>query len=125
MIGRYGPDQLNLTLFLLFLVLALAATLTGFFALTIVSYVPFFVSVFRMLSRNIKARRRENDRFLTVITPLKTRVKRRFTALREIKTHKYFACPGCKKSLRVPRGKGRLQITCPKCGLRFMRNSGK
>jgi len=76
-----------------------------------------------MLSRNIKRRRAENDRFLRYWWPVRTKASRSLSLARQRKTHKFFKCPGCGNTLRVPRGKGKLQITCPKCGERFSRKT--
>ncbi|MDR3210241.1 MAG: hypothetical protein LBT36_06425 [Oscillospiraceae bacterium] len=124
MSGRYGPDQLNVALIVLALLLSIAGSLAGLPFLPYISYLPLAFALFRLLSRRIEARRRENDRFLRYWAPFRTRAKRRVTSFRDRRTHKYFACPGCRNTLRVPKGRGKLQITCPRCGERFIRNSG-
>lgn len=114
MMGRYGPDQLNVALIIASFAFSLGAA--AFSYLIYVSYLLLFLALYRMLSRNIQKRRAENDRFLRFWSPLKQRWKNR-------KTHKYFRCPSCRNTLRVPRRKGRLQITCPKCGERFIKKT--
>jgi DNA-directed RNA polymerase subunit RPC12/RpoP len=123
MSGRYGPDHLNVALIILSFLLGIVSSLSRLRLLTYVSYVPLALAVIRLLSRNIPSRRRENDRFLRYWSPLKTRAKHGITRFRERKTHAYFKCPACRKPLRVPRGKGKLQITCPKCGERFVKKT--
>ncbi len=119
MIGRYGPDQLYFALFITAVIFSILAGITGFSLLTVVSYVLLIYAMFRMLSRNITRRRAENDRFLRVWWPIKIWFKNRLTRVKSGRTHRFFKCPGCRNVLRVPRGKGRIQITCPKCGQRF------
>lgn len=127
MIGRYGPDHLNTALIVLALVFGLAGRVTRLTFLFTFSYLPLFLALFRMLSRNIPARRAENDRFLRHYWPVRMkiagRVKNISIRLKSRKTHKFFRCPSCKNLLRIPRGKGRVQVTCPKCGERFIKKT--
>ena len=76
-----------------------------------VAYVPLIWSLFRMYSRNIEARRRENAAFQRVLTQLKDR------------DHRYYHCPKCRQTVRVPRGRGKINIRCPKCGEQFVKKS--
>jgi len=125
MIGRYGPDHLNTALIVLAIVFGLIGRLTGLTSFFAFSYLPLFLALFRMLSRNIPARRAENDRFLRYYWPVRTKIANRVKTLsirvKQRKTHKFFRCPSCKNLLRIPRGKGRVQVTCPKCGERFIK----
>jgi uncharacterized paraquat-inducible protein A len=123
MAGRYGPDHLNTALVVLALVIGFVSSLVQFVYLVYLSYLIFALALFRMLSRNIPRRRAENDRFLRFYSPVKQRIKAFFRRLKERKTHAFFKCPSCKNRLRVPRGKGKLQITCPKCGERFIKKT--
>ena len=80
-------------------------------------------AIVRSLSRNVYARRRENDRFLRYWWPVRTKLSGFFRRLKCSKTHKFFKCPGCGNMLRVPKGKGKIEITCPRCGERFRRKT--
>ena len=123
MAGRYGPDHLNVAMIVLSLVLYLLFVILHFVVLMYISYGILAFSVFRMLSRNITRRRAENDRFIRYWWPVRTKVSRSWSNIRHGKTHKFLKCPGCKNTLRVPSGKGKIQITCPKCGERFIKKS--
>lgn len=132
--GRYGTDQLSR--FLATVVLLLFAAewiLNRFLALPgvlrflqvagIVNAVLLFVIYFRTFSRNIPARYAENQRFLG----LKDRISSFFgggnhTARNRIEYHIY-KCPKCSQKIRIPRGKGRIIVRCPKCGTEFMKQS--
>ena len=109
MYGRYGTDTLNL-------VLIVAAFLCNLFGrnyiLYLISLALITLALLRMFSRNIAARRRENE-WLTGL------FKRRPDA----KTHRHFACPKCHQKVRVPKGKGKIMITCPKCGEKFAKKT--
>lgn len=120
MYGRNGTDQLNMALLAAYLVILLLEALLGRFgavrmALEAVTAVLAVLVLFRTFSRNLTKRRAENERFLAWWLPVKQRVsgarQRRLD-----KEHKYFTCKHCKTICRVPAGKGRIEITCPKCG---------
>ena len=116
MAGRYGSDRLNQCLLGAALVLILIGWLGGKAAaglnvLSLLAYVPLVWSIFRMYSRNIEARRRENAAFL------------RFFSRLTDKQYRYFRCPGCRQMVRVPRGKGKINIRCPKCGRQFIKKT--
>jgi ribosomal protein L37AE/L43A len=125
MLGRYGSDALNLALILTALVLSVAARFIPVPLVGYLPYLPLFYALFRLFSRNIPRRRAENDRFLRATSGVRRRFGRTRAAVRDRKFYRYFSCPACKKTLRVPRGKGKLAITCPKCGERFYRDSGR
>ncbi len=107
MYGRYGSDQLTIFLLIAGVVLALLGSFSKLTWLGFLAYVPLIYSIFRMYSRNIYKRRAENAKFLSLFNRLKDRRNR------------YFSCPRCRQKIRVPRGKGRIRITCPSCGERF------
>ena len=123
MMGRYGPDHLNIAMIVVSLVLNLLSAIVGFPPLMYVSYLFLLLALFRMLSRNITRRRAENDKFIRYWWPVRTRVRRIFANIRHGKTHRFIKCPGCGNTLRIPKGKGKLQVTCPKCGERFIKKT--
>ena len=123
MMGRYGPDHLNIAMIIVSLVFNLLHGIIRFPLLAYISYVFIVLAVFRMLSRNIARRRKENDRFIRYWWPIRTRISRSWANVKHRKTHRFIKCPGCSNTLRVPKGKGSLQITCPKCGERFIRKT--
>ena len=119
MYGRNGVDQLNRALAAAYLILFFGGTLVSgvlksellatIFAT--VENVVMLLLIFRMFSKNLAKRRAENAKFLQLVWwPL----KRKFTAVKD-REHKYFTCPNCRTVCRVPRGKGKIVITCPKC----------
>jgi len=119
MIGRYGGDQLSIALIILSVLLTLAGELASLPILIFMSYFPLLACVFRMLSRNIEKRRKENYKFTMLINPVYSWLKKKTKHVKDAKTHRYFKCPNCKTELRVPKGKGRIRITCPKCKTEF------
>jgi len=123
MSGRYGPDQLNMALIVLGLILGIAADIAQTAFLSMLSYIVLVYVIFRFLSRNIAKRRRENDRFLRYWWPVRQKLKLQRDKFKLRKTYKFFTCPSCKETLRLPKGKGKIQITCPKCGERFVKKT--
>jgi len=114
--GRNGPDQLSMALLLLgfglnLLVRFLLHPLFPPLGLAVIA-----VALFRMISRNIPKRRQENAQFLRLIQRLRAKGPRPGT---DTARFRYFKCPGCKQAMRVPRGKGKVKITCSKCGRVF------
>ncbi len=111
MYGRYGSDQLNVFLLILGVVLCLLGSFSRLYYLGLIAYVPLIWAIFRMYSRNLEKRRRENRRFTQFFARLRDRQNR------------YFSCPRCRQRVRVPRGKGKIVIKCPACGERFTKKT--
>ena len=115
MLGRYGSDKLNVVLLTSGIVLMLLGSLLQKFTwagvFSILGYVALIWCIFRMYSRNIDARRRENSAFLNFFNHLKDR------------EHRYYRCPKCHQTVRVPRGRGKINIRCPKCGGEFIKTT--
>ena len=115
MAGRYGTDRLNMTI----LGVGLAACLISPFfhrplinlLLTAVSYGLMIWALCRSFSRNTYKRYQENRKYLMFLQKFKDR------------EHRYFDCPRCKQQVRVPRKKGKIAITCPKCKEKFIRKT--
>ena len=122
MYGRYGNDQLNMVLVLLSLALYLVFVVTSWTFLYAVSFMLMAVALFRCLSRNYDRRRAENGKILSLVQPV-TRWYRLRRTIRRDKDHCYFKCPNCGQQLRVPRGKGRITVTCRGCGASFQEKS--
>lgn len=122
MYGRYGQDQLNLFLLVSYLVLYCIFLFTRFVPLYWVSLALLAWTLFRLLSRNAPRRRAENAKFLKLIGPLQRWFHLRRTIHRD-KEHCYFKCPHCGQQLRVPRGKGKITVTCRSCGASFEEKS--
>lgn len=122
MYGRYGTDPLNLFLLVLYLLSYFLFAVTRFAPLSWVSLVLIFICLFRLFSRNIPRRRAENAKFLQLTGPVTRWLRLRRTIHRD-KEHRYFKCPNCGQQLRVPRGKGRITVTCRGCGATFQEKS--
>lgn len=120
MAGRYGADQLSLALLILSILLTLIAQLAKLPLLTLIGYIPLAFCVFRMLSRNINKRSMENYKFSMLISPVYSWLKKVQWRLKDRKSRKYIKCVNCKAQLRLPKGKGKIIVTCPKCRTEFI-----
>ncbi len=122
MYGRYGTDQLNIFLSIFFLLLwVIELFVRNQIALAIlqgISTICVFFVFFRTFSRNYSRRHAENEAFLKLVGPGLHWFRRKRNQTRD-REHVYFKCPSCKQVLRVPRGKGKITITCRNCGTMF------
>lgn len=122
MTGRYGMDQLNTAMMVLYIVLYVIYLFTRWVVLDFIVLVLLFVTIFRMLSRNLERRRAENTRFLQLVRPALRKFKSCRSRMQD-KEHRYFKCPNCGQQMRVPRGKGRITVHCRACGATFEEKS--
>ena len=115
MTGRYGTDKLNTVILTAGVIVVLVTVFVQApavdLALTFVSYGLMFWAMFRTFSRNTYKRYQENRRFLMLLDRIKGR------------DHRYFDCPRCRQPVRVPKGKGKIAITCPKCKEKFIKKT--
>ena len=113
--GRYGGDKLNIALvwvsFGAYIVSLLIPFVPVKLLLVAVYYGLLGWAIFRMLSRNTYKRYQENRKYLQLVDRIKDR------------QHRYFDCPRCRQQVRVPRGKGKIAITCPKCREKFVKKT--
>ena len=118
--GRYGNDTLGRVLLWVYIGLLLLYTVLSLFDPSAFLYVIYLLlstalviyMFFRMLSRNIPARRRENEKFCGFFKLLRNR-------FRDRKTHVYRKCPKCHAVLRLPKSRGKHTVVCPRCKERF------
>ena len=115
MMGRYGTDKLNTAILTLGVIVCLVAIFITNpavdLALTLVSYGLMIWAMCRTFSRNTYKRYQENRKFLMLLDRIKDR------------EHRYFSCPRCRQPVRVPKGKGKIAITCPKCREKFIKTT--
>lgn len=123
MIGRYGVDQLNRCLILFSMVMLVIDLFTRNVLLSLFSMAILVFCYFRMFSRNKGKRYAENEKFLKLQYYLQDCVKRLKFKLSQSKTYHIYKCPGCGQKIRIPKGKGKISVHCPKCGMDFIKKS--
>jgi len=114
--GRYGTDELNHVLLFSALAMTFLAYIDKLRFLSVIAYALLIYVLLRSFSRNYDKRGKELQGYLKIkngIAGWFSLQKRKF---RERKTHRYFRCTQCRTVMRVPRGKGTIAITCPRCG---------
>lgn len=122
MMGRYGNDQFNRFLMILAMICCVLSLfrVPGVYLIGLLCLVYVY---FRMLSRNTYKRSLENNKYLQC----EYKVKRWFSGLKrdmhQRRTHHIYRCPSCRQKIRIPRGKGKIEIRCPKCGQTFIKKS--
>ena len=122
MYGRYGNDQFGFFLLGLSVAMSLLSTIFNFALLNLLAEVVIIYALFRMFSRNTYKRREENAKFMRRFNPTLKWLRLQQT-MRKDKAHRYFKCPNCSQYLRVPRGKGKITVTCRSCKASFQEKS--
>ena len=123
MIGRYGSDSFTLFLTISGLVCSILSNFRHLRFLYLISLILIFYGVFRTFSRNYEARRKELNWYLRVSQKPKAEIKILMSQIRDRKTHRYYKCKSCKTVLRVPKGRGKIEVTCPKCRMKAITKS--
>ncbi len=119
MYGRYGVDSLGRFLIgVMFVLIVLSFFIRGWIPQVLI-WALLFYSYFRMFSRNIPKRYAENQKYLSVSGSVRKFFRIRKKRFDDRGTYRHFTCPKCGQDLRVPKGKGKVRITCPKCRTSF------
>ena len=122
MMGRYGNDHLNNVLIWSSLILLVLNIFINNSILSLIAYVLWGYSIFRMFSRKIYLRSNENIWFMAKTKKIRHHISAIRKGLKD-KANRYFVCPGCGQIVRVPKGRGKIEITCPSCHRQFDRKS--
>ena len=123
MAGRYGHDQLNQFNFIVAIIILVLEIITRqslFYTLTLVLLILAYVRVF---SRNINKRYEENMKFLQKKDAILNKFRKQKYYAAQRRNFHIYTCPQCKQKIRIPKGKGKISITCPKCRTSFIKKS--
>ena len=131
MYGRYGVDTLSKFLVGVALVIYVISCITQNSGLYYLSWGCLLVTYFRIFSRNVYKRANENQQFLNRTqkfrsffnTKMRGFIDKKVYMFNQRKTHHIYKCPTCTQKIRIPRGKGRVEIRCPKCNTTFIKRS--
>ncbi len=122
MYGRYGNDRLNQFL----MIMALVCIGLSFFGLALFYPIALALMVytyFRMFSRQIGKRSKENQWYLKKEMKLRGFFQKKKREIKQLKQYHIYKCPNCRQKLRVPRGRGRVAVRCRRCQTEFIRKS--
>ncbi len=123
MVGRYGFDEVSVAIIGLGCLLTLLSNFRGLWFLYPIALVVMGIALWRMLSKNISKRSDERIKFLQLTEKPREEFKFLSNKLRDYKTHKYFKCKNCGATLRIPKGKGKINVTCPKCRFKVQKKT--
>lgn len=107
----------------------MALILSGWFdglifsALTVLAWACVVYSYFRMFSRNVYKRAAENQKWLNKTYKIRAWFSRQKTSVSQRKVYHIYKCPSCRQKIRIPKGKGKIEVRCPKCSTTFIKNS--
>ena len=116
--GRYGVDNLNTHALWLVIILLIINMFVGNMFISILSYALWFIVIYRTFSRQVYKRYAENEKYLKTIQPVTQFFNLQKKRISD-RQHKYYRCPKCKQMVRLPKGKGKIVVTCPKCQNKF------
>ena len=126
MSGRNGMDAFNRFLSIVLLVMLVCSMIVRNsrlgLSLSFLTLILIYL-YFRMFSRNIYRRQQENGAYLRRRYQITSAWKGMRERWAQRKDYRFFKCPSCHTRLRVPRGKGKLNIVCRKCGTSFQRRT--
>lgn len=122
MSGRYGTDQLSRFTMICALIALVINTFTHLRLMYYLAWVLLILTYFRALSRNYQARYAENMKFMALRGKV-TAFLKPYLPTRTDSAHRIFKCPACKQKVRVPRGRGKISISCPKCHTSFIKRT--
>ena len=123
MAGRYGVDSLGKATLILALIVIVLENIFNSSILFILSWALIFLTYFRMFSRNVYKRAEENQKYLAKTYGIRRWLLKQKNLLAQRKVYHIYKCPGCRQKIRIPKGKGKIEIRCPKCGAAFIRKS--
>ena len=117
--GRYGMDELGKFLWALVMIMLIVNLFVPNLILTAVMLVTIILMYARFFSKRYDRRRAENSAYLKLSVPFRRTFSTLYLRIRDRKSYRYYYCPDCRQRLRVPKGKGMITITCPKCHKKF------
>jgi len=121
--GRYGVDAFGKFLTGATFVLIAVSFFWRATGLNVLLLFAIFYSYFRMLSRNYAKRSMENQKYLKITEGIRKWIQKTKRSMEQSKKYKFYSCPKCGKKVRVPKGRGKICITCPACGHEFVKKS--
>ena len=123
MLGRHGADNLGMFTLLTGLACSLLGSFTRIGLFSLIGFVLYIITLYRMFSRNHDKRTAENRKYIELTSGLKTKFRQFIKRMKNRRDYRYFKCPNCKVLMRLKRGSGEKDITCVRCGYQFKQKS--
>ncbi len=121
--GRYGYDHLSKFLLVVSIILTILSGIRGLSILSILGSVTLLIVFLRVFSKDFKRCSLQNQKYLTMRNKILDQFRGPLKRFNQRKEYRFYACPSCKQKVRVPKGKGKVTITCPKCQEKFSRTT--
>ena len=121
--GRYGSDELGRVTMWVSLILLVIYFFTGVRPLAALAVLAIVFTDFRLFSRNIARRSEENRWFLKHTAFISGKMNTLKRDAQDRRHYHIYRCPNCRQKIRIPKGKGRIEITCPRCHIEFIKKS--
>lgn len=121
--GRYGYDELSKVLLVGSLVLTLLSGIRGLELASFLGSGILLVVFLRVFSKNYQKCSLQNQKYLTIKNKLLKPIRGSINRFKQRKDYRFYTCPSCGQDVRVPKGKGKVTITCPKCHEKFSKTT--
>lgn len=113
--GRNGSDELTKFALYISLFFAIIGYISNNLILNILALIGILYANFRVFSRNLDSRIKENLSYKKIVNKIKKEIIKKKNRIFGKDGYKYFACKSCSNELRIPKGKGKLKVKCPHC----------
>lgn len=123
MTGRYGLDEAGRFIFIVSAILMIVSTFTKNSVLYLISVILLILYGYRIISKNYQRRYKENAIYLQYKNKILASINKIKYNIGQRKVYHIYKCPSCKQKIRIPKGKGKVTITCPKCKTEFNQRS--
>ncbi len=121
--GAYGQDSMNRFLLVSAMAVMFVSVFTKWDLLYAIALALLIYVYFRMFSKNYTKRYAENQAFIRYTSRIRTFWSSQKKLMVQRKTYHIYKCPGCRQKIRIPRGKGKVAVRCPKCNTEFIKKS--
>lgn len=123
MYGRYGVDSFSQCLMWIAIVGFLLSNFRWGRGFYFIGFAAMVYATVRIFSKNTYKRAAENQKFLQRTSKIRSFFQQKKWAMMQKKSYHIYKCPSCKQKIRIPRGKGKIEISCPKCRTKFIKRS--
>jgi DNA-directed RNA polymerase subunit RPC12/RpoP len=121
--GRYGVDELSKMMVYASFVVMIVGSFAKNPYINLAGFMIIIYSYSRIFSKNQRLRSAQNLKYMQLRDSFLRKISNQIQIMKLSKTYRVYSCPGCKQLVRVPKGKGLIEVKCPKCGTRFSKNS--